>query len=81
MDELKAWKRVSSRTLHRQGHAVVREDILELPDGRRRRYPVLHLGASVGILPFLAPDRVLLVRQYRHVTGDFSWVSTDWMSA
>ncbi len=72
-DELKAWRRVGSRTLHRQDPVVIREDLLELPDGRQRTYPVLGLGASVGILPFVSEDRVILVRQYRHVTGGFSW--------
>jgi ADP-ribose diphosphatase len=70
---LKAWKKVGSRTLHQQAHVVIREDLLELPDGRRRTYPVMRLGASVGILPFLTEDRVILVRQYRHVTCDFCW--------
>ena len=73
MAELKMWKRVGSRTLYRNAHVVIREDALELPDGRERAYPVLHLGASVGVLPFLSDDRVVLVRQYRHITQDFSW--------
>jgi len=71
--DLKAWRRVRSRILYQRGHVVVREDGLELPSGQERSYPVLHLGASVGILPFLSPDNVLLVRQFRHVTRDFSW--------
>jgi ADP-ribose pyrophosphatase len=71
--DLKRWKRVRSRTLHQQAHVAVREDVLELPDGRERSYPVLHLGASVGILPFVSRHEVVLVRQYRHVTQDFSW--------
>ncbi len=73
MDELKAWRRLGTRTLYQQAHVVVREDALELPDGRRRTYPALHLGASVGILPFASRDRVVLVRQYRHLTHGFSW--------
>ncbi len=73
MATLKAWKKVGTRTLYRTAHVTVREDALELPDGRARIYPVLHLGASVGILPFLPDGRVVLVRQYRHVTQDFSW--------
>jgi ADP-ribose pyrophosphatase len=72
-NRLKPWTRVGSRTLYQQGHVIIREDRLELPGGRERTYPVMRLGASVGILPFLAEDQVLLVRQYRHVTGDFSW--------
>jgi ADP-ribose pyrophosphatase len=59
--------------LHQHAHVVVREDVLELPDGRERTYPVMHLGASVGILPFVSEEQVVLVRQYRHLTRDFSW--------
>lgn len=73
MEALRKWRRVGSRTLHQQDRAVVREDQLELPDGRLRTYPVMFLGASAGVLPFLTEDRVILVRQYRHVTQDFSW--------
>lgn len=73
MGELKTWRRVGTRTLYQQAHVVVREDTLELPDGRERAYPVLSLGASVGVLPFLSKDRVVLVRQYRHLPRDFSW--------
>lgn len=73
MAELRTWKRVSSRTLHQQTNVVVREDVLELPGGQQRAYPVMHLGASVGILPFVSGTQVVLVRQYRHLTQDFSW--------
>jgi len=73
VDDLKAWKRVGSRTLYRSAHVLIREDALELPSGQARTYPVLHLGASAGVLPFLSDDRVVLVRQYRHITQDFSW--------
>ncbi len=73
MGEFKTWKRVRTRTLYQREHVVVREDVLQLPDGRERAYPALYLGASVGILPFLSEDHVVLVRQYRHVTQDFSW--------
>jgi ADP-ribose pyrophosphatase len=52
---------------------TLREDTLELPDGQRRVYPVMHLGRSVGILPFVSEAEVLLVRQYRHVINDFAW--------
>jgi ADP-ribose diphosphatase len=72
-DELKAWRTVGSRALLQQGHLIIREDLLELPDGRQRTYPVMCLGASVGILPFISDDQVILVRQYRHVTGGFCW--------
>jgi len=69
----KAWRRLRTRTLYQSAHVVVREDALELPDGRERLYPVLRLGASVGVLPFVSSREVVLVRQYRHVTQGFSW--------
>ena len=59
--------------MYRSAHVEVREDALELPDGREKVYPVMALGASAGILAFLPDDRVILVRQYRHITRDFSW--------
>src|SRR5574341_2195685 len=71
--ELKAWKKLRSHTLYHQANVLVREDTLELPDGRERVYPVLCLGASAGVLPFLSKQEVVLVRQYRHVTQGFSW--------
>jgi len=71
--ELQAWTRRGTRTLYRSAHVVVSEDTLELPDGREKVYPVMALGTSVGILPFGSDGRVILVRQYRHITRDFSW--------
>jgi ADP-ribose pyrophosphatase len=73
VEKLKPWKKRGSRTLYRQAHVLVREDVLALPDGRERAYPVLALGGSVGVLPFLSMQEVILVRQYRHVTQGFSW--------
>jgi ADP-ribose pyrophosphatase len=73
MEPLIRWRRVGSRVLHQAERVCVREDVLELPDGRRQAYPVMALGGSVGVLPLLPGQRVLLVRQFRHVTQDFSW--------
>ncbi len=73
MAPLRPWCRVGSRVLHRADRVIIREDVLELPDGRRQAYPVMALGGSVGVLPLLPAGRVLLVRQFRHVTQDFSW--------
>lgn len=70
---MKPWRLVGRRTIYQRGHALLREDEQELPDGRRQSYPVLQLGGSAGTLPFLSPGEVLLVRQYRHVTADFCW--------
>ncbi len=73
MDELTPWKRLRSRTLHRHDRVVIREDVLQLPDGAERQYPVMQLGQSAGIVPLTTDDEIVLVRQYRHVTQDFCW--------
>jgi ADP-ribose pyrophosphatase len=73
VDELKPWQRLGSRILHRHDRVVVREDILQLPEGHQRCYPVLQLGESAGIVPIMADGHVILIRQYRHVTGGFCW--------
>jgi ADP-ribose pyrophosphatase len=52
---------------------VIREDVLQLPEGRERRYPVMQLGQSAGIVPLTADGQIILVRQYRHVTQVFCW--------
>jgi len=70
---VKPWRLVNSRLLYGGGHATVREDEQECPDGTRRLYPVLRLGGSAGIVPLVSADEVLLVRQYRHVPGEFCW--------
>jgi ADP-ribose pyrophosphatase len=64
---------VGRRTLYTRERVTIREDTLALPDGAERRYPVLQLGASAGILPFTSDGEVVLVRQYRHVVGEFCW--------
>ncbi len=67
------WERRDSRELYRREHVVLREDRLRLPSGREAPYPVLQLGETVAIVPWTADRQILLIRQYRHVTGAFSW--------
>ncbi len=66
----KAWKTLSSRPIYANKWTGLREDIVELPDGRTTLYGVVTFGACVGVLPFLDDDRVLMVRQYRYVQGE-----------
>jgi ADP-ribose diphosphatase len=51
----------------------VREDQVELPDGRTTLYGVVECAGCVGVLPFLDEGTVVLVGQYRYVAGDFYW--------
>ena len=67
------WTRLSSSARYTRGKLTLREDAWRLPDGQEVVYPVLALGVTVGVLPFVDPSRVLLVGQYRHLQGAVSW--------
>ena len=67
------WRTVSSRPVYANKWISVREDLVGLPDGRTTIYGVVSCGQCVGLLPFLDPDTVLLVRQYRYVAGRMTW--------
>ena len=67
------WRRTSTRPVYDNPWISVREDLVELPDGRTTVYGVVQCNEAVGILPFLDRDTVLLVGQYRYVAGDFFW--------
>ena len=68
-----SWTPLGSAVRYTRGKLTLREDGWRLPDGSQQIYPVLAAGVAVGILPFVEPDRVLLVRQYRHLVGAASW--------
>jgi len=67
------WTPLDSTVRYSHGRLALREDTWRLPDGSERVYPVLVVGPCVGILPFVEPGRVLLVRQYRHLQRGTSW--------
>jgi ADP-ribose diphosphatase len=67
------WKTMSTRSIYTNRWLSLREDLVELPNGRTTIYGVVTCGACVGVLPFLDPDTVLLVRQYRYVAGRTTW--------
>ena len=67
------WLILSSREIYRNAWTRVREDIVQLPDGRTTIYGVVTLGECVGMLPLADDGRVLLVRQYRYVQGAVTW--------
>jgi ADP-ribose diphosphatase len=68
-----AWTPLDSAIRYTRGKLALREDTWRLPDATERVYPVLVVGAGVAVLPFVEPDRVLLVRQYRHLQRGMSW--------
>ncbi len=48
-------------------------DDVAYPDGRTVKMEVVRHRGSVVVLPMTAPDRILLVRQYRYVAGKWLW--------
>jgi ADP-ribose pyrophosphatase len=67
------WRTLSTRAVYRNKWLSLREDLVELPNGRTTIYGVVTTGDSVGMLPFLDPDTVLLIRQYRYVSRRVTW--------
>jgi len=67
------WKTVSTTPIYRNRWLALREDSVELPDGRTTIYGVVSCGECVGVLPFVDRDTVLLVRQYRYVARRATW--------
>ena len=67
------WRALSSKPVYANKWISVREDVVALPDGRTTLYGVVSCGHCVGVLPFVDPDTVLLVRQYRYVAGRATW--------
>ena len=67
------WKTLSTRSIYSNKWISLREDLVELPDKRTTIYGVVSCGQCVGILPFVDPDTVLLIRQYRYVARRVTW--------
>ena len=67
------WETLTSREVYRNRWLSLREDQIALPDGRRGIYGVVSCGRCVGVLPFLDPSTVLMVKQYRYVAKRVTW--------
>src|SRR5919198_879236 len=67
------WKTISTRPIYQNRWLSLREDLVELPNGRTTIYGVVSCGECVGVLPFLDANTVLLIRQYRYVAGRTTW--------
>lgn len=67
------WKILSTKPVYSNRWLSLREDLVELPDGGTTIYGVVTCGHCVGILPFLDPDTVLLIQQYRYIARRLTW--------
>jgi ADP-ribose pyrophosphatase len=67
------WTFIRSTPIHTRGKLTLREDVWRLPTGREETYPILAVGVTVGVVPFVDRERIVLVRQFRHLMGADSW--------
>jgi len=67
------WKTLSTKLIYQNKWISLHEDLVELPNGRTTIYGVVTSGPCVGVLPFLDPDTVLLIQQYRYVARRATW--------
>lgn len=67
------WQTLSSKSIYSNKWLSLREDQVQLPDGRTTLYGVVTCGDCVGVLPFLDPETVLLIQQYRYVARRLTW--------
>ena len=67
------WKTLSSRPVYSNRWLSLREDQVALPDGSTGIYGVVTCGDCVGVLPFIDPETVLLIKQYRYVAKRVTW--------
>jgi ADP-ribose pyrophosphatase len=69
----RVWRFLRSTERLRLGKLTLREDVWRLPTGAVKTYPILHVGLTVGVVPFVDAEHVLLVRQFRHLARADSW--------
>jgi ADP-ribose pyrophosphatase len=67
------WRTLSTKPIYENRWLALREDLVEMSDGRTTIYGVVSCGQCVGVLPFLDPETVLLIRQYRYVARRATW--------
>lgn len=72
-DERDAWPVLESSVLAAARIATLREDTVQLPDGRAVRREVVEHPGAVAIVALDSSDRVLMIRQYRHPAGAMLW--------
>jgi len=66
-------ERISSQTVYSGKLLQVFEDEVRLPDGKAASREIVRHPGSVAIVPRLADGRIVLVRQFRYVTGRELW--------
>jgi ADP-ribose pyrophosphatase len=68
-----SWETLSTKPIYSNKWLSLREDLVQLPDGQTTIYGVVTCGECVGVLPFLDPDTVILIQQYRYIPRRVTW--------
>lgn len=63
----------NSKTIYEGRIFTLNHDTVALPDGRVVDMDVVRHRGSVVLLPVPAPDRIILIRQYRYVVNRWLW--------
>lgn len=63
---------VRKNPIYRGKSVDFRVDTIRLPDGKTATREYLDHPGAVGVVPFLDPRTVVLVRQYRHPVGEIT---------
>jgi ADP-ribose pyrophosphatase len=66
-------RRLSHSVLYDGRIIRVERDVVRLPHGRTATMEIVRHRGSVVLVPQPAPDRVVLIRQYRYVIGRWIW--------
>lgn len=72
-DEAHAWPVLGSSVLAAGRIATLRQDAVQLPDGRAVQREVVEHPGAVAIVALDSRDRVLMIRQYRHPARAMLW--------
>ncbi len=65
--------RAKRRVLHEGPVGRWVEEVVALPNGNHATLQLLQHPGAAAVVPFVSPDRILLLRQYRHAAGGFIW--------
>ncbi|HEY1582285.1 MAG TPA: NUDIX hydrolase [Chthoniobacterales bacterium] len=60
------WKRCKTKIRFRNKVFALREDKIELPDGKRKRFAYMERTDAVIIVPITAKGEMVLINQYRY---------------
>ncbi|MEK6607565.1 MAG: TIGR04282 family arsenosugar biosynthesis glycosyltransferase [Myxococcota bacterium] len=67
------WRTLASRLCYQNPWLRVEENVVDVGGGALTLYGVVSTGPCVGVLPLVASDQVLLVRQFRYVARRDTW--------